>query len=666
MEVKHTSVCPYDCPDACGLVVTTENDRVIKVQGNPEHTFTRGTLCMKMQHYEETVHSPERLTTPLRRTGAKGEGRFTPISWEEAIEEIASRFHESIVAYGGESIMPYSYAGTMGLVQKAAGNPLFAILGATRQDRGICSPAKSYGWQAVMGQTLGTRPQEMAHSDMVIFWGLDATSTNLHSLHDATAARKNGAELWVIDTRQTVSFRQADHGIQLRPGTDSALALAVAHILVRDGLIDTEFVKEHVQGYEQFVEEILPGCTPQWAMQITGVEAAGIEALAQAYGKARAPFIRLGSGLSRYGNGAMTVRCIVALPALVGAYARKGGGFLSSAGGSSFVGGHIMDWNRYAAKETRLVPMIRLGEALNEVGEKALHCLYIYSSNPAITSPNQNLVRRGLAREDLFTVVHERFMTDTARYADIVLPATTSLEHDDLYNSYGHYTIGCGWRAIAPVGESKSNWEVMRLLAGAMGIDHPVFTCSERELIAHMLADTTLTEEEKEKIWQGQPVEMTLPEDYKLQFKTPSGKIELWTDRDEEPMPRYTTPHGDDAEFWLINGPDPRILDSSFNERVFISDGPLMKARMHPADMDKKKLRDGAKVVLYNDRGEVRMTLAADEAVLPGTVVSDGVWWQKYSSDDEHGINALTADRPTDRAWGSTFYDVKVNVCVDE
>lgn len=666
MEVKHTSVCPYDCPDACGLVVTTENDRVIKVQGNPEHTFTRGTLCMKMQHYEETVHSPERLTTPLRRTGAKGEGRFTSISWEEAIEEIASRFHESIVAYGGESIMSYSYAGTMGLVQKAASNPLFAILGATRQDRGICSPAKSYGWQAVMGQTLGTRPQEMAHSDMVIFWGLDATSTNLHSLHDATAARKNGAKLWVIDTRQTVSFRQADHGIQLRPGTDSALALAVAHILVRDGLIDTEFVKEHVQGYEQFVEEILPGCTPQWAMQITGVEVADIEALAQAYGKARAPFIRLGSGLSRYGNGAMTVRCIVALPALVGAYARKGGGFLSSAGGSSFVGGHIMDWDRYAAKETRLVPMIRLGEALNESGEKALHCLYIYSSNPAITSPNQNLVRRGLAREDLFTVVHERFMTDTAKYADIVLPATTSLEHDDLYNSYGHYTIGCGWRAIAPVGESKSNWEVMRLLAGAMGIDHPVFTCSERELIAHMLADTTLTEEEKEKIWQGQPVEMTLPEGYKMQFKTPSGKIELWTDRDEEPMPRYTTPHGDDAEFWLINGPDPRILDSSFNERVFISDGPLMKARMHPADMDKKKLRDGAKVVLYNDRGEVRMTLAADEAVLPGTVVSDGVWWQKYSSDDEHGINALTADRPTDRAWGSTFYDVKVNVRVDE
>uniref|UniRef100_UPI00402AEC5F molybdopterin-dependent oxidoreductase n=1 Tax=Veillonella magna TaxID=464322 RepID=UPI00402AEC5F len=666
MEVKHTSVCPYDCPDACGLVVTTENDRVIKVQGNPEHTFTRGTLCMKMQHYEETVHSPERLTTPLRRIGAKGEGRFTPITWEEAIEEIASRVHARSVAYGGESIMSYSYAGTMGLVQKAASNPLFAILGATRQDRGICSPAKSYGWQAVMGQTLGTRPQEMAHSDMVIFWGLDATSTNLHSLHDATAARKNGAKLWVIDTRQTVSFRQADHGIQLRPGTDSALALAVAHILVRDGLIDTEFVKEHVQGYEQFVEEILPGCTPQWAMQITGVEVADIEALAQAYGKARAPFIRLGSGLSRYGNGAMTVRCIVALPALVGAYARKGGGFLSSAGGSSFVGGHIMDWDRYAVKETRLVPMIRLGEALNEVGEKALHCLYIYSSNPAITSPNQNLVRRGLAREDLFTVVHERFMTDTARYADIVLPATTSLEHDDLYNSYGHYTIGCGWRAIAPVGESKSNWEVMRLLAGAMGIDHPVFTCSERELIAHMLADTILTEEEKEKIWQGQPVEMTLPEDYKMRFKTPSGKIELWTDRDEEPMPRYTTPHGDDAEFWLINGPDPRILDSSFNERVFISDGTLMKARMHPADMDKKKLRDGAKVVLYNDRGEVRMTLAADEAVLPGTVVSDGVWWQKYSSDDEHGINALTADRPTDRAWGSTFYDVKVNVRVDE
>lgn len=659
---RMNSVCPYDCPDACGLIAIANDNRIVQVIGNPAHAFTRGTLCPKMVHYEETVHSPDRLTTPLKRVGPKGEGTFVPITWEEAIETIAKKFKDTAATYGGESIMPYSYAGTMGFIQKSAGDPLFARLGATRQDRGICSPAKSYGWAALMGNSANTKPQEAQHSDFIVLWSLNAVATDIHIWQDVYRARDNGAKVWVIDTHRTATYLSADETITVKPGSDGALALGIIHILERDGLINSEFIANYASGYDK-LKATLGEYTPEKVSEITGVSVARLTEFAHAYGRAQAPFIRLGSGLSRYGNGAMTVRCVACLPAVVGAYEKKGGGFLGSTGNSQFITNSIMSWAAHGSTDTRLVPMIRLGEALTNDNEDKIRCLYVYSTNPAITSPNQNLVRQGLRREDLFMVVHERFMTDTAKYADIVLPATTSLEHNDIYSSYGHYSLGVGYKVIDPIGESKSNWDTIRLLAKAMGYTDAFFDKTETELIHEIVAQAPrLTAQEAELLLAGEPVEMQLPADYKLQYSTPSGKIEIYNPKEAEPLPRYFPPYGDDAELWLINSPDVRILDSSFNERSFTDNKPTMAAWLNPEEAAKKQLKEGQIIELSNVRGKVRLPLYLDDGVAPGTVVSYGVWWQKYSSDTNVSINALTASRPTDRAWGSTFYDVKVNI----
>lgn len=655
-----TSVCPYDCPDACGLTLTVEGNRLQQVRGMKTHSFTRGTLCQKMQHYERTVHHSGRLTTPLRRIGPKGSGQFVSISWDEALQEIAKKFQYCIDTYGSESIMPYSYAGTMGILQKSAGDPLFAILGATRQDKGICSPAKRYGWVSVMGNTLGNRPQDIQYSDCIVLWSLNAVATDVHVLHDVTIARQQGAKLWLIDTHYTETAKLADEVIIVRPGTDGAFALGVAYILDKEGLVNEEFIDRYVQGYERFRDTVVSQYSPSKVASITGVPEDRIVEFARAYGQAVAPFIRLGSGLSRYGNGANTVRCVVALPALVGAYLHRGGGLLSSASGSQFVGGSRVSWERFQKKETRLNPMIRLGPMLTETNNLPIKALYVYSSNPAVTSPDQTVVRKGLAREDLFTVVHDRFMTDTAKYADIVLPATTSVEHNDIYNSYGHYTIGCGYQAIPPVGESRSNWNTICSIAKAMGIDDPVFTMSELEMIEDIVHHASISTEVQDRILAGELVEMDLSDTYKLEYGTPSGKIELYNPLERDPYPVYREAHGDTAEFFLINGTDPRILDSSFCEVQ--DETPQMIARMHPEDAQRKGVADHKFVRLYNERGSLRIALSIDDTVPKGTIVSCGVWWQSQSHDLEHTMNVLTASRPTDYGWGSTFYDVKVDV----
>ena len=655
-----TSVCPYDCPDACGLTLTIEGDQLQQVQGMKTHSFTRGTLCQKMQHYERTVHHSGRLTTPLGRTGPKGSGQFEPISWDEALQEIAEKFQYCIDTYGSESIMPYSYAGTMGILQKSAGDPLFAILGATRQDKGICSPAKRYGWASLMGNTLGNRPQDIQHSDCVILWSLNAVATDVHVLHDVTAARQRGSKLWVIDTYHTETTKLADEVILLRPGTDGAFALGVAYVLVKEGLVHEAFIHQYVQGYEGFRDTVLSQYPPSKVAQITGVPEARIVEFARAYGSAVAPFIRLGSGLSRYGNGANTVRCVVALPALVGAYLHKGGGILSSASGSQFVGGKRVSWERFQIKETRLNPMIQLGPMLTEADNPPIKALYVYSSNPGVTSPDQRVVRKGLAREDLFTVVHERFMTDTAKYADIVLPATTSVEHNDIYNSYGHYTIGCGYQAIPPVGESRSNWDTICSIAKAMHLDDPIFDMSELEMIEDIVRHANIPVTVQDRILAGELVEMDIPDTYKLEYGTPSGKIELYNPLEREPYPVYREAHGDTAEFFLINGADPRILDSSFCELQ--ENVPQMVARMHPDDAERKGVLHSEFVRLSNERGSLRIALVIDDMVPKGTIVSTGVWWQSQSHDPAYTMNVLTASRSTDYGWGSTFYDVKVDV----
>ncbi|KAA0891745.1 molybdopterin oxidoreductase family protein [Oryzomonas rubra] len=660
------SVCPYDCPDACGLLVEVEDGRAVRVAGDPDHPMTRGLLCPKMHHYERTVHSPRRLTTPLMRTGPKGEGRFEPVSWPEAIERICSCWKGLIASYGGECVLPYSYAGTMGLVQRNSGHPFFHKLGASRLERTICSPAKDAGWKAVMGDTPAMEPEEVEQSDLVILWGINASATSIHAMRDVQAPRRRGARVWAIDTYRTPTCEAADEAFIVRPGGDGALALGMMHVMVRDGLADREFIRDNVLGFEEFAEKVLPDCTPERMAEVCGLPAAVIERLAREFVAAKAPFVRLGSGLSRYGNGAMTVRTIACLPAVSGAWQRPGGGVFpgTSTGGAFPL--HRITREEFMERPTRLVSMNQLGSALTELDDPPIMSLYVYHSNPAAVTPDQNAVIRGLERNDLFTVVHERFLTDTARYADIVLPATTSLEQPDLYRCYGGYHSQRCSAAIPPVGEAKSNWEVFSLLAAGMGWDEPFFRLSADDLVEQLLDfDTPWRDRETtQRLRDGEPVLLTPPSNPKGDWKTPSGRIEILNIREPEPLPRLLPTHaaGDGFPLWLQPATTPYALNSSFYEQDDLREkqGPVA-LRMHPLDAAGRGLCDGQRVTAYNNLGEVAFVLRVTDWVPAGTVVTEGVWWREFCPG-ERGVNALTSQRLTDGGRGSTLYDVAVEV----
>ncbi|HEX8910634.1 MAG TPA: molybdopterin-dependent oxidoreductase, partial [Anaeromyxobacteraceae bacterium] len=408
MPSLHRSACPYDCPDCCGLLVEVEGGRAVAVRGDPEHPWSRGTLCPKMNHYEATVHAPSRLTTPLLRDGPKGSGRFRPASWGEAVTLVAARWKDVIARHGAEAILPYSYAGTMGLVQRNAGHAFFHALGASRLDRTICSPAKGAAWKAVMGDTPGMDPEEAVESDLIVIWGLDAVATHLHFVARAKAAKARGARVLLVETYATPTARLADEVLLVRPGSDGALALGVMHVLARDGLVDRDFVAAQVQGFEELSRQVLPAWTPARTAAATGLAPERIEALAHAIGEARAPFLRVGNGLSRHGNGAMNLRAIACIPALTGAWARRGGGALFDSGSSRAFDLSAVTREDLQPGPTRLVNMNQLGHALTELDRPRVMSLYVYHSNPAAVAPDQNRVLAGLLREDLFTVVHER------------------------------------------------------------------------------------------------------------------------------------------------------------------------------------------------------------------------------------------------------------------
>ena len=662
-EMKR-SVCPYDCPDACGLLVEVADGKAIRVLGDHEHPHTQGTLCSKMNHYEKTVHSPERITQPLLRTGPKGTGEFAPISWDEAIDYIKIRWQKLIGEYGTESILPYSYAGTMGVVQRNIGEAFFHKLGASRLQRTICSSAKGYGWSTVMGSTMAIHPNEAAESDLIILWGTNLLATNVHLMHQIRKAKEGGAVVWLIETYESTAAKIADKVILLRPGSDGALALGLMKALVEQKLIDEEFIAKHVQGFDLFAEKTLSAYSLEMASQTTGVDADTIKEMAALYGKARAPFISLGSGLSRYGNGAMTVRTITCLPALVGAWSKLGGGLLAGVTTGSAFDMRKITREDFIKKPTRIVNMNQLGSALQDTDQPPIMSLYVYHSNPALVAPDQNAVLKGLLREDLFTVVHERFMTDTARYADLILPATSSLEHEDIYRSYGHYCIQQAFPVIPAVGEAKSNWDVFRLLAEAMDFEEPFFRQTTNEMIEELLRMPTpwLANLDMTKVREGRPVELPVPDNYKMEYKTPSGKIEIFNPREVDTLPAYHEPYGDNAPFWFMNVPGLYSLNSSFNERPdLLKKREAMYLMMNPKDAAEKDLQDKQEVVAFNERGEVTFILQITPNAPVGVVVAEGIFWIKNSPGDR-SVNALTSQRLTDRAAASTFYDTKVDV----
>jgi anaerobic selenocysteine-containing dehydrogenase len=660
------SVCPYDCPDTCGMLVEVANGRAVRVSGDPDHPVTRGLLCPKMNRYERTVHSPRRLTTPLLRSGAKGEGAFVRISWTEAIERICFRWQELIARYGAECILPYSYAGTMGLVQRNSGHPFFHHLGASRLERTICSPAKDAGWKQIMGDTPAMDPAGMLQSDLVILWGINAAATSIHAMRDAQQARRNGARLWAIDTYRTPTCEACDEAFIVRPGGDGALALGMLHCMVNEGLADEAFIRANVLGFDEFAAQILPDCTPERMSAICGLPAETIRRLALEYARARAPFIRLGSGLTRYANGAMTVRTIACLPAIGGAWQRPGGGILAGTSTGGAFPMQMVTREDFIRKPTRLVSMNQLGHALNDLSDPPVMSLYCYHSNPAAVTPDQNAVMRGLGREDLFTVVHERFMTDTARFADIVLPATSSLEHSDLYRCYGGYQSQRCSAAIPPVGESKSNWDAFCLLAQGMGWAEPFFRQSVDDLIEQLLAFETPWRDAgaTEHLRQGEPVFLTPPCDPLHPWQTPSGRIEILNERETEPLPRLLPTHaeGDGFPLRLQPATTPFALNSSFYEQDELRlEQKAQTLMMNPADAAQRGVADGNEVVAYNHLGEVVFCLKVTDRVPAGTVVTEGVWWQEFIPG-QRGVNCLTSQRLTDSGRGSTLYDVAVEV----
>ena len=666
LEMKR-SVCPFDCPDTCGLLVGVEDGKAVTVAGDPEHPHSRGTLCPKMYHYQDTVHSPRRLTTPLLATGPKGSGAFTPIPWPEAIQRIGSRWREIMAEHGPQAILPYSYAGTMGLIQRNAGHAFFHRLGASRLDRTICSPAKAAGWAATMGQTPPPHPDTIQDSDLVLLWGINALATSIHAIRKVQAARKAGARVWLIDTYETPTADQADRTFLVRPGTDGALALGLMHILVRDGKLDRGFLLSHVQGFSDLAAKVLPAFPPSRVAALTGLPVDVLELMAAVYGAAQAPFILLGSGLSRYGNGAMTVRTIACLPALVGAYdGRKGAGcFVGTSTGGAFAMGQVTRED-FLPGPVRTVNMNRLGHALTELAEPPVMGLYVYHSNPAAVTPDQNAVLKGLSRPDLFTVVHERFLTDTARYADLVLPATSSLEHSDLYRAYGSFCIQRARAAVPPVGESRSNWEVFGLLAQAMGFTEPFFQQSADDLIDHVLALPNVLREglDDAALAAGKAVELPCLAGRPPRFATPSGRVELLNPREASPLPGYFPRHAetDAMPLSLMTAPSLYGLNSTFSERDALRARRRgMRLLMSPQDAAARGLQDGAQVTAFNALGEVAFLLTITHRVPPGVVVAEGVWWQEFAPG-RRTVNALTSQRLTDQGGGSTFYDNRVEV----
>jgi anaerobic selenocysteine-containing dehydrogenase len=667
MRTTHRSVCPYDCPDSCGLLVEVEDGRAVAVRGDPEHPWSRGSLCPKMTRYPATVHAPSRLTTPLVRDGPKGEGAFRPASWDEAVALVAARWRAIIAEHGAEAILPYSYAGTMGLVQRNAGHAFFHALGASRLDRTICAPAKEAGWKAVMGDTVAVDPEEAAESDLVVLWGIDALVTNLHFVSRARAARAKGGRILLVDTYASPTAALADQVFLVRPGSDGALALGVLHVLERDGLVDRAFVAEHVAGYEHLRRDVLPAWTPERTAETTGLSPAAIVEFAHALGRARAPFLRIGSGLSRYGNGAMNVRCIVAVGAALGVFAKRGGGVLASTSSGQAFDHAVVTREDLQPRPTRLVNMNRLGNALTELADPRVMALYVYHSNPAAVAPDQNAVLAGLRREDLFTVVHERFLTDTARFADVVLPATTSLEHPDLYRGYGQYVLQRARAAIPPVGQAKSNLDVFASLARALGLDQPCFRLSADDLVDRLLARPAPMREglDRAALDAGRPVRLSLPPGAKARFRTPSGRIELENPRLPEPTLRVLSTHAgaDTPGLRLMTAPSLYGLNSSFlqeRDDLRAKAGP-MSLLLSPADAAARGLADGDGVVAWNERGEVRFTLEVSARVPPGVAVAPGV---RRLADAGGGstVNALTSQRLTDQGAGSTFYDNVVEV----
>ncbi|MCF8032537.1 MAG: molybdopterin-dependent oxidoreductase [Desulfarculaceae bacterium] len=658
------SVCCKDCPDCCGLLVQVEDGRISAVKGDPEHPYTQGFICRKAGHFPEHVHNPARITTPLKRSGPKGSGRFEPVTWDQALGEVAARMQDTAAAHGPEAILPFSYAGTMGLVQRQSGHALFHKLGASRLLYTICSAAASAGYQASLGSGPSTDIESAAGSDYILIWGSNTLSTNLHAWPWFQKARKQGAKIVVIDPYCNRTAKKADQHLMLKPGSDAALALGMMSVLISQGLVDRDYIAAHTLGYEQLVSRAAE-YPPERAARLTGLSAQEIAQVAQEYGRAKAPYIRTGAGPARQLAGGMAMRTIALLPALVGAFARPGGGITRSLGGAP---SDLTSLTRpdLCPPGTRAVNMVHLGDALTKLDGPPIKMLYVYLSNPAAVAPQSRQVLAGLARDDLFTVVQEMFLTDTARYADLILPGASSFEVSDLYRSYGQNYLQMARPAIPPVGRSRSTLAIFQDLAARLGFTEEVFSASEDDFMRAFLAapSPALEGVDMDALWQGEPVRLNIPANpYAHGFNTPSGKVEFFSqslaDKGHDPLPSgevVRDPEGG-AEYplELITPPHHLLLNSAFNEiQELRGQAGRPRVMIHPHTAAERGIADGQEVKLFNRRGECRLWAWLTDDTRPELLVLEGIHWPQFFASG--GVNQLTSQRLADMGETCAFH----------
>ena len=663
-EIRH-SVCALDCPDCCSLLVNVEDGRGSRLRGNPAHPITRGFLCGKVAQYLEREYSPARLLYPHRRIGAKGDGKFTRISWDEALDTIAGRLQAIAKEFGPEAILPYSYAGTMGLLNGSGmDRRFFHRLGASRLDRTICSTAGMAGLTEALGVRYGTEPEQFKHARLILAWGANILGTNVHLWPFIVEARRNGAKFYTIDPYRNRTGALADKHFFIHPGSDTALALAMMHVIIGDGLHDAAYIDSHTEGFESLRERVKEW-TPQRAAGLTGIAAEEIVQLAREYATTRPAVIRVNYGVQRSERGAMSVRAIALLPAVTGSWKDVGGGLqltLSQAFHLNRAGLERAGLQQKSlGREARLLNMTQLGAALNEVDKPPVKALVVYNSNPAAIAPNQNAVLAGMRRGDLFTVVLEQFQNDTADYADILLPVTTFLEHTDLYFAYGHYYLQLARPALPAPGETKSNVEIFRSLAARMGFDDACFRDSEDDMIRTLL-DTdhpfikgiTLEQLDREHF-----VRLRIPDPFQ---PFAGGKRHFHAETLDYTPPEESRrgPLAAKYPLELISPKNDDSMNSTFGHRDEV-DRQTATLEMHPADAARRGIRNTDSVRAFNDRGSCVLEARVDGAVPEGVVCTRSVRWGKRALD-QRNVNALTSERLTDAGGGPTFYNCLVEV----
>jgi len=681
------AACPHDCPDTCGMLVTVEDGRATKIQGAPDLPITNGALCTKVAFYLERTYSEQRLQYPMKRVGRKGEGKFERISWNEALDTIAARFKD-IAADDPRAITPYSYAGTMGLVQGSSmDRRFFHRLGASFLARTICAEAGFQGYKATIGATLGTDPEAFADAPYIIIWGANPVVSNLHLWSRVQEAKRRGARVVCIDPLRTQTAEKSHWHLQPYPGTDGALALAMMHVLVRDDLLDHDYIRDYTLGFEQLAERVREW-TPERAARETGLAAADIEQLAREYGTAKPAAIRVNYGLNRCAGGGNAMRAITCLPALTGHWRHAAGGVLLSTSGTYAVDGAALERPDLYPEDPRFPPrtinMSTIGDELLHRDDPKVRAIMVYNSNPVAVAPDSNKVRAGFGREDLFVVVHELFQTDTADYADILLPATSQLEHWDVHKSYGHLNALANVPAIAPLGEARPNTWVFRELAKRMGFTEACFAEDDEAIAAQAFRKDHPRNAgfDWETMKRDGFQRMALPTPFapfaKGGFPTPSGKCEFYSAalkaQGHDPLPTYVPPHEGPtsnpalaAKYPLafISPPARNFLNTSFaNMPRFLKAEGKPWLDMHPDDAAARKLADGQRVRIFNDRGAFHATLRVDAAqpgIRAGVVSAPSIWWQKLSGDGENA-NAVTSQAITDLGNGPTFYDCLVQV----